>query len=162
MGATFRRWAGQEFRAQVATDASSFILRCRNKKLPIRWQKCVEKGGNYVEKWEYFYFVELCFNKKLKAEVSLYLIHPRILLWNKGSVHSVGNLKKVYTMMHSQKNIKLHWKMFWMKNVGCNYIHIYIYIYFNITYQLFDFWENWQSYTTTVRITLNLTQKPLL
>ena len=49
------------------------------KKLSIRWQKCVEKGGNYVEKWEYFYFVQLCFNKKLKAEVGLYLIHPRIL-----------------------------------------------------------------------------------
>ena len=48
-------------------------------KLPIRWQKCVVKGGNYVEKGEFFYFVKLCFSKKLKAEVGLYLIYPHYL-----------------------------------------------------------------------------------
>ena len=32
---------------------------------PILWQKCIEKGGNYVDKREFFYFVKLCFNKKL-------------------------------------------------------------------------------------------------
>ena len=49
------------------------------KKLPILWQKRIEKGGNYVDKREYFYFVKLCFNKKLKAEVGLYSIHPRMI-----------------------------------------------------------------------------------
>ena len=29
------------------------------------------------------------------------------MLENKGIVHLVGNLEQVYTMMHSQKNIKL-------------------------------------------------------
>jgi len=29
------------------------------KKLPIRWQKCIEKGGSYVEKWELFNFIKL-------------------------------------------------------------------------------------------------------
>jgi len=60
LGAAFRRWwAGPEFRAQLATDASSFILRRRIKNLPILWKKCIEKGGNYVDKWEFFYFVKL-------------------------------------------------------------------------------------------------------
>ena len=52
------------------------------KNLPIRWQKCIEKGGNYVEKCEFFYFVKLCFNKKLKAEVGLYLIYPRTNMYS--------------------------------------------------------------------------------
>jgi len=61
------------------------------KKLPIRWQTCIEKGGNYVEKWEFFYFVKLCFNKKLKAEVVLYLIYPRIsLTWDTMNSNTVN------------------------------------------------------------------------
>ena len=55
-GAPFRRWwAGPEFRAQLATDASSFILRAGLKKLTILWQKCIEKGGNYVDKREFLF-----------------------------------------------------------------------------------------------------------
>ena len=53
-GATFRRWwwAGQELCVQVATDTSSFILWCRNKKTPNplakmhreRWKLCRKVG----------------------------------------------------------------------------------------------------------------------
>ena len=77
-GVAFRRWwAGREFCAQLATDVSSFILQRRIKKLPIRWQKCIEKDGNYdgnyVDQWQFFYFVKLCFNKKNWKLRSVYI-----------------------------------------------------------------------------------------
>ena len=43
-----RWWAGREFRAQLATDGSSFLLRRRIKKTSNPLKKCIEKGRIYV------------------------------------------------------------------------------------------------------------------
>jgi hypothetical protein len=104
-GAAFRRWwAGQESRAQMATDTSSFILWCRNKKTPNPLAKMHRERGNYVEKWEFLYFVKLCFNKKLKNEVGLYLIYPRRCAFV-GSLYSVN--MKLFEGVHWQTLIYL-------------------------------------------------------
>jgi len=61
----------------VATDASSFILHCRNKNTPNPLAKMHRERWKLCRKVRFFYFVKLYFNKKLKAEVGLYLIYPR-------------------------------------------------------------------------------------
>ena len=60
--AAFRQWwAGREFCAQVATDASCFILRCRNKKTPNPLAKMHRESWKLCRKVRIFIFCKIMF-----------------------------------------------------------------------------------------------------